>query len=95
MSDSDPAEIIVSFFGTPKDRIAVICYFLLGAGLLAPWNAFITATDYFADAFGEVRPMNLDRNATSFDQAAYRFHGIKGCLRGQKCILGSPGDVKC
>jgi equilibrative nucleoside transporter 1/2/3 len=27
------------------------CYFLLGCGFLAPWNAFITAVDYFAAVF--------------------------------------------
>nr|XP_043623075.1 equilibrative nucleotide transporter 8-like [Erigeron canadensis] len=33
----------------PKDRyqLAYIIHFLLGAGYLVPWNAFITAVDYF------------------------------------------------
>lgn len=33
----------------PRDtyKIAYICHFLLGAGNLLPWNAFITAADYF------------------------------------------------
>ena len=34
----------------PRDtyKIAYILHFLLGAGNLLPWNAFITAVDYFA-----------------------------------------------
>lgn len=34
----------------PKDRfhIAYIVYFILGMGFLLPWNAFITAVDYFS-----------------------------------------------
>ncbi|CAD7703309.1 unnamed protein product [Ostreobium quekettii] len=33
----------------PKDKggLVYLCFFLFGAGLLAPWNAFITAVDYF------------------------------------------------
>ena len=27
--------------------LVYLCFFLFGAGLLAPWNAFITAVDYF------------------------------------------------
>ncbi|GLU09683.1 hypothetical protein SLE2022_265300 [Rubroshorea leprosula] len=36
--------------GDPRDtyKIAYIIYFLLGAGNLLPWNAFITAVDYFS-----------------------------------------------
>lgn len=29
-------------------RVAYFIFFLLGTGFLLPWNAFITATDYFA-----------------------------------------------
>ncbi|ERM98869.1 equilibrative nucleotide transporter 1 [Amborella trichopoda] len=29
-------------------HLAYIIYFILGAGFLVPWNAFITAVDYFA-----------------------------------------------
>jgi hypothetical protein len=32
-------------------RAAYACYFLLGSGVLAPWNAFITAADYYAAVF--------------------------------------------
>ena len=28
-----------------------ICYYILGAGLLMPWNAFITASDYYSEEF--------------------------------------------
>lgn len=28
-------------------RLAAACYFLLGSGILAPWNALITAADYY------------------------------------------------
>ncbi|KAF6258945.1 nucleoside transporter-domain-containing protein [Scenedesmus sp. NREL 46B-D3] len=31
--------------------LAYACYFLLGSGILAPWNAFITAADYFEAVF--------------------------------------------
>ncbi|KAJ0675150.1 putative equilibrative nucleoside transporter [Helianthus annuus] len=35
---------------TPQDsyHLAYIIYFILGAGYLIPWNAFITAVDYFS-----------------------------------------------
>ncbi|KAG1666696.1 hypothetical protein FOA52_013608 [Chlamydomonas sp. UWO 241] len=33
-------------------RLASLCYFLLGAGLLSTWNAFISAVDYFAAIYG-------------------------------------------
>eukprot|EP00879_Flechtneria_rotunda_P020907 GHRR01022014.1.p1 GENE.GHRR01022014.1~~GHRR01022014.1.p1 ORF type:complete len:361 (+),score=107.86 GHRR01022014.1:100-1182(+) len=32
-------------------KAAYCCYFLLGSGILAPWNAFITAADYFEAVF--------------------------------------------
>ncbi|KAJ9510448.1 hypothetical protein QJQ45_015893, partial [Haematococcus lacustris] len=32
-------------------RIAWGCYFLLGIGILAPWNAYISATDFFEVLF--------------------------------------------
>lgn len=31
--------------------LAYACYLLLGSGILAPWNAFITAADYFEAVF--------------------------------------------
>ncbi|WIA30418.1 hypothetical protein OEZ86_000502 [Tetradesmus obliquus] len=31
--------------------LAYACFFLLGSGILAPWNAFITAADYFEAVF--------------------------------------------
>ncbi|KAF8069407.1 ETN8 [Scenedesmus sp. PABB004] len=37
-----------------KDRhtgLAYACYFTLGSGVLAPWNAFITAADYYEAVF--------------------------------------------
>lgn len=36
--------------GIPKDsfHLAYIIYFTLGAGYLLPWNAFVTAVDYFS-----------------------------------------------
>ena len=30
---------------------AVACYFILGTGILAPWNAFLTAIDYFSRVY--------------------------------------------
>ena len=58
--DLNNEEIKISFLSTstsnstgeekiPKDtyHIAYIIYFTLGAGYLLPWNAFITAVDYF------------------------------------------------
>ncbi|MCD7467172.1 Epsin-1, required for endocytosis and actin patch assembly [Datura stramonium] len=40
----------------PKDtfHIAYIIYFTLGAGYLLPWNAFITAVDYFTYLYPDV-----------------------------------------
>lgn len=34
----------------PRDgfHLAYVVYFILGAGFLVPWNAFITAVDYFS-----------------------------------------------
>lgn len=38
--------------GNPPDAlVAHACFFLLGSGLLAPWNALLTATDYYAAVF--------------------------------------------
>ncbi|GMH27635.1 hypothetical protein Nepgr_029478 [Nepenthes gracilis] len=44
----------------PKDtfHFAYIIYFTLGAGFLLPWNAFITAVDYFDYLYPDV---NVDR----------------------------------
>ncbi|KAK9276570.1 hypothetical protein L1049_006105 [Liquidambar formosana] len=44
----------------PKDsfHLAYIIYFTLGAGYLCPWNAFITAVDYFTYLYPDV---NVDR----------------------------------
>ncbi|KAF9591512.1 hypothetical protein IFM89_004566 [Coptis chinensis] len=41
---------IISYQQIPKDtfHLAYIIYFTLGAGYLLPWNAFITAVDYFS-----------------------------------------------
>jgi hypothetical protein len=36
-------------------KLAAACYFLLGSGILAPWNALITGADYFEEIF-PVRP---------------------------------------
>ena len=35
----------------PVVRTAVICYFVMGMGFLAPWNAFLTAIDYFSSLY--------------------------------------------
>jgi len=37
----------------PKDRyhLCYLSYFALGAGVLFPWNAFLTAVDYFQDQY--------------------------------------------
>ncbi|XP_031477679.1 equilibrative nucleotide transporter 1 [Nymphaea colorata] len=44
----------------PEDsfHLAYISYFVLGAGFLLPWNAFITAVDYFTYLYPEV---SIDR----------------------------------
>lgn len=34
-----------------SERVTWGCFFLLGAGLLAPWNAVLTATDYMQAVF--------------------------------------------
>ncbi|KAJ3678200.1 hypothetical protein LUZ60_002003 [Juncus effusus] len=40
----------------PKDHfnIGYVVYFILGAGFLLPWNAFITAVDYFSYLYPDV-----------------------------------------
>ncbi|CAN6540801.1 unnamed protein product [Malus baccata var. baccata] len=42
-------KVSVEYQAEPRDayKIAYIIHFLLGAGSLLPWNAFITAVDYF------------------------------------------------
>ncbi|PIA57739.1 hypothetical protein AQUCO_00600454v1 [Aquilegia coerulea] len=44
-----------SYHQIPKDsfNLAYIIYFILGAGFLLPWNAFITAVDYFSYLYPE------------------------------------------
>lgn len=32
-------------------KVAAACYFLLGSGILAPWNALITAADYYESIY--------------------------------------------
>ena len=41
----------------PRDdfHLAYIVYFILGAGFLVPWNAFITAVDYFSYVYPGVQ----------------------------------------
>eukprot|EP00798_Chlamydomonas_sp_ICE-L_P013701 gene13700-19593_t len=56
--EEDPAGLMVAESRGPKEDhkksgVALFCYFMLGAGVLGPWNAFITAVDYFAHVFGE------------------------------------------
>ncbi|KAK1259947.1 Equilibrative nucleotide transporter 1 [Acorus gramineus] len=48
--DLDGEALIDSSSEVPKDhyRVAYVVFFTLGAGFLLPWNAFITAVDYFA-----------------------------------------------
>eukprot|EP00803_Ostreobium_quekettii_P008143 evm.model.scf_818.8 EVM.evm.TU.scf_818.8 scf_818:48538-54200(+) len=40
-----------AFTGDHNIGAAYISFVLLGAGVLAPWNAFITAVDYFAEVY--------------------------------------------
>ncbi|XP_078441028.1 equilibrative nucleotide transporter 1 [Wolffia australiana] len=44
----------------PEDgfHLAYVVYFILGAGFLVPWNAFITAVDYFSYIYPDV---SIDR----------------------------------
>lgn len=46
----EEASVAVAIRAVPKDRfhVAYLVYFTLGAGFLLPWNAFITAVDYFS-----------------------------------------------
>lgn len=63
-----------------QKRVAWCSYFLLGTGLLAPWNALITATDFFSAAFpGE----HMDRLFT----VLY----LPMCLLMLGVLLRSPG----
>nr|XP_043637100.1 equilibrative nucleotide transporter 1 [Erigeron canadensis] len=45
-----PSHTLLPKTKTPKDtyHLAYIIYFILGTGYLIPWNAFITAVDYFS-----------------------------------------------
>jgi equilibrative nucleoside transporter 1/2/3 len=53
-TDSDSSLLLPTSSGTtkkpPQDKyhLAYITYFILGFGYLLPWNAFITAVDYFS-----------------------------------------------
>ncbi|GAX81283.1 hypothetical protein CEUSTIGMA_g8715.t1 [Chlamydomonas eustigma] len=40
-----------------RETVAFGCYFILGAAFLAPWNAYLTAIDYFAAVYG----VHMDR----------------------------------
>lgn len=42
---------VLTFLSCAQARIGLVCYFLLGAALLAPWNAFLTAIDYFSAVY--------------------------------------------
>lgn len=46
---SIPHTILISFF---KYKIAYIIFVIQGLGSLLPWNAFISAADYFTDLYG-------------------------------------------
>ncbi|KAK4488837.1 hypothetical protein RD792_004627 [Penstemon davidsonii] len=48
--DSESDTLLIPNNEIPKDsfHLAYIIYFTLGAGYLIPWNAFITAVDYFS-----------------------------------------------
>jgi hypothetical protein len=41
-------------------KMAAACYFLLGSGILAPWNALITAADYYETIYPVGVPYALD-----------------------------------
>lgn len=49
-SDSDSSPLLKTTNKIPKDtfNIAYTIYFILGCAFLLPWNAFITAVDYFS-----------------------------------------------
>ena len=42
--------------GSPKDRMAYLCFLCLGIGSLLPWNAFVTAVDYYQHFYPEYHP---------------------------------------
>ena len=42
---------LVSCVQHEDERLAYGCYFLLGAGVLAPWNALLMAADYWAAVY--------------------------------------------
>ncbi|KAK6922165.1 Equilibrative nucleoside transporter [Dillenia turbinata] len=54
--DSESAGLLQTDKNVPKDsfHLAYIIYFALGAGYLLPWNAFITAVDYFDYIYPDV-----------------------------------------
>ncbi|KAI4314314.1 hypothetical protein L6164_027236 [Bauhinia variegata] len=57
-SDSDPESSLLIGSATkkiPEDKFhfAYVIYFTLGLGFLLPWNAFITAVDYFSYLYPE------------------------------------------
>ncbi|KAL9258131.1 Equilibrative nucleotide transporter 1-like protein [Drosera capensis] len=58
--DSSPLLTTTTITTTPSDthHLAYIIYFTLGAGFLLPWNAFITAVDYFTYLYPS---LNVDR----------------------------------
>ncbi|QDZ21068.1 equilibrative nucleoside transporter [Chloropicon primus] len=40
----------------PKDRLAYLCMLCLGIGSLLPWNAFVTAVDYYQHFYPQYHP---------------------------------------
>jgi hypothetical protein len=53
----------------------MFCYFMLGCGFLAGWNAFLTATDFFNAVRSKMRYITMCNVAVLVDWCS-RHYGI-------------------
>ncbi|PNX99401.1 equilibrative nucleotide transporter 1-like protein [Trifolium pratense] len=84
----------------PQDKyhLAYITYFILGFGYLLPWNAFITAVDYFSYLYPQASVDRIFAGRVGFYGGFYVTVGSVG-LSGvadalvQGSIVGSAGEL--
>lgn len=66
-----------------------LCYLLLGVGTLAPWNAFITAADYYALRYpvsSSFFPLIISCSRPSHPHLFHSFSGVS-CRPSAHCLL--------
>lgn len=73
-------------------RIAYIIMVVLGAGLLVPWNAIITAVDYFNTVFPDIKLLFYFPMAYIYPSVPLLFIMIKVRCGGGRPNLGAGSD---